>query len=476
LAKPRSIAAGLCLASLAGLTLDSAARAETQYSWQIAANGYWADNILLVDSGFGETSSLAFEIEPSLELIQDSDRIKSRLDYTFSYITYTESLEDDQAYHNLDAGTEIAVVPELVFLPANVGYTQALVDPTDVGSYGGGLFGAGNLSDVFTYRVSPRLESRGSRGSVLLEYTYGHVAYDAPELEDADDQGLAAILGIGDPEGSLAGRIGYLKQKSTFEGEDVEDYLFDTLFGELGFRVTKDLRLLGRGGLESDIEGLVADGGLDETFWAAGFEWRATQDDMFEAFIGERFYGTSYEARWVRTSRRFTLEAAYKEEPTTQSRLFSLRPFDVDSGTPQGAGVQGSQGYGRITNDAFLSKEFRASIALTGRLTTISLDARQEDREYFVNDLTDRIGEIGLSISRRLAPETTISIDANLARYELREGEEYDELGLSIRGSRVFSDSLTGEFELSHIERSGDLQNYDTNWVRVGVVKRFGGD
>jgi uncharacterized protein (PEP-CTERM system associated) len=470
------MAAGLCLASLAGLALASPARAETQYSWQIAGNAYWADNILLVDSGFGETSSLAFEIEPSLELIQDSDRVKSRLDYTFSYITYTESLEDDQAYHNLDAGTEVAVVPELVFLPAYVGYTQALIDPTGPGSYGAGLFGAGNLSDVFTYRVSPRLESQGSRGSYLLEYTFGHVAYDEPELEDADDQGLAAILGIGDPEGSLSGRIGYLKQKSTFEDEDVEDYLFDTLFGELGFRVTKDLRLLGRGGLESDVEGLVADGGLDETFWAAGFEWRASRDDVFEAFIGERFYGTSYAGRWVRTTRRYTLEASYQEEPTTQSRLFSLRPFDIDSGAPQGAGVEGSQGYGRITNDAFLSKEFRASIALTGRLTTIYLDALQEDREYFVDDSTDRIAEIGLSISRRLAPETEISFEANLGRYELREGEEYDDLTFSIRGSRVFSDSLTGELEFSRLDRSGNQQDYDSNWVRIGVIKRFGGD
>jgi len=450
------------------------ARAEIDYSWQIAANGYWADNLLLNDGGFGEASSLAFEFEPSIRLLQDADRVKSRLDYSLSYITYAENLEDDQAFHNLDAGTEMAVVPELLFLPANVGYAQALIDPTGPGSYGAGLIGAGNLSDVLTFRVSPRLESRGSRGSILLQYSVGQVSFGAPELEGGNDQGLTAIVGIGDPEGTLAGRIGYLTQKSNFDIS--ADFRYDSAFGELGFRFTKDLRLLGRGGLESDIEGPIAGGGLDNTFWTAGFEWRATRDDVFEAFIGDRFYGTSYEARWIRNTRRYALDATYREQPTTQSQLFSLRPFDVGGGAPESAGVQGSQGFGRITNDAFLSKEFRANVGLTGRLTTVALDARQENRNYFIDGSVDRIGEIGLSVARRMGPETRFSIGANIGRYTLRDRQEFDELRFSIRGSRVFSDSLTGDLELAHVDRSGTSQQFETNWVRIGVVKRFGGE
>jgi uncharacterized protein (PEP-CTERM system associated) len=469
----RSIAAGLGLTLFAGFAAVSPARADTEFSAEIAANGYYADNILLSESGVGEESSLAFEINPRFQLLQESDRIRSRINYGFNYITYAESLQDAQAFHDLDAGTEWAVVPDLFYLPAYVSYTQALIDPTRPGAYGAGLLGSANLGDIAAYRVAPRLESRGSRGSYLLEYSVGGVDYEGQNNEDADDRALTAIVGLGDPEGSLAGRVGYLVEETTYDA--TESYEFETLFGEVGKRINPDSRLVAQVGVETDLDVSVSDGGLDETFWRGGLEWRVGRDDYLEAFVGRRFFGTTYDLRWTRTTRRYTLSVTYGEDPQTQSRFFSQRPFDTGAPTQQSAGVSGSDGFGRVTSDAYLSKELRADLALTGRLTTIRFTAAQETRSYFIDGTEDEIGEFGVSIDRRLAPEFIVSLAADLDRYEVREGETYDEIRFGIRGSRTFGSSLTGEIEISRVERSGD-QQFDVNWVRVGLIKRFGGD
>ena len=454
-----------------GLSHWSTLHADTKYNWQVAANGYWSDDVTLQGAG-NARSSLAFEVAPRFHLQQESDLLRSRLDYGLSYITYTEKLGQQQAFHDLDAAAELSVIPQWIYLPASVKYSQALIDPTGPGSYGGGLLGAGNLSDVASYRVSPRIDHKTNWGGFSAEYTYGEVNFSDAALASAVDTGVVGIVSLGDPESSLAGRLAYVAQETEYEIG--RKFRFDSALAEAGYRVIRDLRLIGQIGLESDIETTVSGGGLDRNFWRGGFEWQATRNDRFSLLVGRRFFGTTYEGSWLRQMRYLELKLDYREDPTTQSRQFSLRPFEFGVAEGRNAGVPGSQGFGRLSSDAFLSKRLDGNAVLTGRLTTLALRLSSERREYFIAPSEDVVSELSISVERRLGPSLSIGLGLDRQNTNLREGRSYSESRFSVRASRQFGRALSATAEASRVNRTGDLRDYDVTWFRVGILKKFG--
>jgi len=87
--------------------------------------------------------------------------------------------------------------------------------------------------------------------------------------------------------------------------------------------------------------------------------------------------------------------------------------------------------------------------------------------------IQDQFDSARVFVSRRFGQYTSGEISAGLVDSELREGGDYRDVVYDLRLARQIgqrtSVSLTGH----RLSRSGDIDEYDANWVSVGLLMSF---
>lgn len=450
--------------ALACAAASVAANAETKIVPSITASTYWTSNLELESEA---KSGLAFEIVPSISLIHRSAAVLANLNYEYRYVNYSEDLDRQQAYHTANAIADVTVVPDWVILGGTLQYTQAMIDPTDAAVFGAGLFGAVNVADAFGYRIAPRIDHTDDWGKVFVEYSHGESSYDVASLEGTIDTTLTSSLTLGSPEGPRAIGVNYVAQTSEFDLSG--RYRYEAGWIEAGQRVQGDLRLLVQAGQETNLFLSQSKGGFDETFWRAGFEWRSSRDDQIRVTAGERFFGSTFEASWDRRARALALSLKYTEGPSTQSRGLDLVSRDFAAAATRSTATEFGREYGRITADAFISKTFTGTIGLTGRMTTISLLAAHETRDFLAVSGRDQIIQFGAALTRRLGPSLSATLSVTRDDWSLRDGGNYEEIGYTLDLSRQFGRSLTTSARLTIL----DSDSYSSEILMLRVRKDF---
>lgn len=450
--------------ALACTVASALASAETKIVPSVTASTYWTSNLELESEA---NSGLAFEIMPSVSLVHSSAALQANLNYEYRYVNYSTDLDRQQAYHTANAIADLAVVPDWIILGGTLQYTQAMIDPADAAVYGAGLFGAVNIADAFGYRIAPRIDHTDDWGRVFVEYSHGESSYDVDSLEGTIDTTLTSNLTLGSPEGPRAIGVNYVSQTSEF---DISGrYRYEAGWLEAGQRVLGDLRLLVQGGQETNLFLSQSDGGFDETFWRAGFEWRSSRDDQIRITAGERFFGSTFEASWDRRARALAMSLKYTEGPSTQSRGLDLVSRDFAASATRSATTEFGREYGRITADAFISKAFTGVISLTGRITTVSLLASYDTRDFLVVPGQDEIIRFGATLSRRLGPGLSGALSVTRDDWSLRDGGSYRETGYTLDLSRQFGRSLTTSARLTVL----DSDSYSSEILMLRVRKDF---
>jgi hypothetical protein len=446
------------------------ATAGLEFEPRIAIGTTYIDNIELATDAAAEEEEYVGQVYPGFYLLSEGTRHRVEFDYTLQALFYLEDSDRDQIDHDGAARAELTLVDSWFYLNADGQYTQQLVDPLrPVPS--NNLFDVGNLSDVTSASVTPSLRHDFSQARLELSYLAGRVNYSGTdtqgnELDDTRNDEIRALLESRSEEAPLTWRAEYYNQEADYDFSLPFEY--ESAEAELGLRLTSSIRLVGIGGIESDLLTDPEPGGLDEEYWLAGFRWRQDPVGEFEILVGERFFGDAYRFRWERNARILRMSLSYDERPTTAAQDLALSRVQIDPSTV----YEPSDDYTSITAEAYINKAFDGTIALIGRRTELELSGFSYRRDYVPSGEEENVVGGGLRIVRRTGARSELSLRAEYRDNEIRNSEPYDDVWGVIGWELRIQPTLLLGVRAGHQERSG-AAGYDANWVTLGMEKTF---
>jgi hypothetical protein len=463
-------------AALGAIIVGAAAPAgaTVEFTPSIELGATWTDNIEL--SPQSEETEYVAEVIPGFVLSQEGRRLRSRLNYTLRNFFYEKESDRDTTFHEANASLNAEVVRNLFFIDAGAGYTQQIIDPTRPVN-NNFLFDVGNLTDALSGSVTPRLRREFEFTVLDASYTRGFLDYkqsgDVTNLtSDADTEETRVSLASPDDDRFISWGAEYSQQTTEFDSS-AQRFQFEQASAELGIGLTDALRLIGRGGKETDAARNPSGGGLDETTWEAGFAYAPDASTKLEAFYGKRFFGTSYRASARREAQFLQLSAAYDEGPVTQAQqLLAQAQGGVAPIAPIAPLDPGTNPIGTLTADVFIAKNLDASIGLTGRLTKINVSALNQRREYLQTGDRERVTGGRVTLIRNLSARTDATLDIFLTDTQFRSGDAFDEQSYRFGLTRTLSERITANFMLGRVERSG-ASGYTANWINLGLKATF---
>jgi hypothetical protein len=455
-------------------TVSVPALGEIDFTPSIKLGATWTDNIELATNSQGESTEYVAEVMPGFVLTQETKRIKTQLEYTLRNFFYQKESDRDTSFHEASAATSAEVVRDWFFIDASGAYSQQIIDPTRP-TNNNFLFDVGNLTDTLSASVTPAILHEFDFALLDVSYTRGILDYkqsgDVNSLtSDADTEQRRAAVSSPDDNRFISWGAEYDGTITEFDN-NAQRFEFEQVNAELGVRITDELRLIGRGGKESDVEENVADGGLEETTWEAGFAYSPDPGTLLEAFYGKRFFGNSYRASARREAQFLQLSASYDEGPVTQAQQLLAQPgsFQV---TPIAPIDPGTNPIGTLTADVFIAKNLEATIGLTGRRTKLNLSALDQRREYVNTPERERVTGGRVTVIRNLSARTDATLDVFLTDTQFRNGDNFDEQSYRLGLTRTLSERISATFMVGRVNRNG-TSGYTANWANLGLTASF---
>ena len=441
---------------------------------------YFVGNINLAENSADEIDTAGIEAAPGIYASYKSNRADGILDYTFIGRAF-EAEDYDSVSHLLNAHGSYMLARDLFFIDAQAGYSDSIIDAAQGTNYGGvGLFNRANMEETGRASVTPRLTKQFGGFQFDARYTYGRVWYfESDDVanpdtifigfnEDSEDQDAYVSLGTADPNNAATFKAYYQWQESQYDLS--RPYRYERAGADTSLRLTRTLRLVADGGVETDLTQSTSEGGLDADFWHAGFRWEPDSRTYFDARYGQRFFGDSYSFEARRETRLLTLRASYSEDPEVETRRVGIE-FD-----PGDLPLPPSPDYAFLTSSPYVRKDATVTAIVEGTRTEIRLDVYDRKREYIQNiapdeDTTGVLLTVARDIGRDLYGEIS-------GRYEdLLRGQatllpsgpvsfhDYDRdvtLRLTWEAYRNFRASAEAGF----LARSGDHE-YDGEWAAL---------
>jgi hypothetical protein len=437
-------------------------------------------NINLAENSEDEVDVAGIEAVPGIYATYRSARADATLDYSLIGRWFEED-EYDSVSHLLTANATYVLVQDLFFIDAQAGYGDSIIDARLGTNYGGtGLFNRQNIQETGRASVTPRLTRRLGGFRFDASYTYGRVWYfESDDVanpdsifvgfnEDSEDQRAYVSLGTSDLDNAATLKGYYEWQQSEYELS--QPYRYERTGLDTSLRLTRTLRLVADGGVESDLTEDTTDGGLDTEFWHAGIRWQPDSRTSVDARYGERFFGDSYSFKARRETRLLTLTASYIEDPEVETRRIGI---DADAGDLP---LPPPDDFSIFAGFPYVRKEAVLSAVAEGARTQIRLDVYDRNREYLdvlipdeettgaqfsiARDIgADLYGEIQLRYDDVLRGQRTLLPDAPLSFHD------YDKDAL-IRLTWEAYLNFTASAEAGWLARSGDSE-YDGEWLAL---------
>jgi hypothetical protein len=437
-------------------------------------------NINLAENSADEVDVAGIEVAPGLYATYHSPRADATLDYSLIGRAFEDD-DYDSVSHLLSAHGTYMLLQDLFFIDAQAGYGDSIIDARLGSNYGGtGLFNRQNIQETGRASITPRLTKQLGGFRFDASYTYGRVWYlESDDVanpdrivtgfnQDSEDQRAFASLGTSDPENAATLKGYYEWQESQFELS--QPYRYERTGLDTSLRLTRTLRLVADGGLESDLTEDTTDGGLDTEFWHAGFRWQPDSRTSLDARYGERFFGDSYRLEARRETRLLTLRASYIEDPQVETRRIGI-DFDPDDfPLPPPDDFSIFAGFPYVRKDGVLSA------LVEGARTQLRLDVYDRNRDYLdallpdeettgvmfniARDIgADLYGEIQLRYDDLLRGQPTLFPEGPLTFHD------YDKDAM-IRLTWEAYLNFAASAEAGWLARSGDSE-YDGEWLAL---------
>ena len=305
---------------------------------------YFVGNINLAENSADEIDTAGIEAAPGIYATYKSNRANGTLDYTFIGRAF-EAEDYDSVSHLLNAHGSYMLARDLFFIDAQAGYSDSIIDAAQGANYGGtGLFSRGNMEETGRASVTPRLTKTARRLSfrcpvhlrpclVLRIRRRRQSRHDLRWLQ----RGLRGPRRLRQPGAPARSGQDPARPRSrpTTHGQESQyelsrPYRYEKAGADTSLRLTRTLRLVADGGVETDLLQSTSEGGLDADFWHAGFRWpQPDSRTSVDARYGHRFFGDSYSFEARRETRLLTLRASYTEDPEVETRRVGVE-FDPD--------------------------------------------------------------------------------------------------------------------------------------------------
>jgi hypothetical protein len=473
---------GRARAVLAGASLLAVvpALADTTFVPHLGAAAAWTDNIALAPPGQTHDGEI-WQLLPGIFLKHDSQNLHVTLDYEVRAYFYGGSQHGHDTYQTGSLFADTQVLPDWLFLDLGGSEQQGTVNPSQNPTISP-LFPTGNLANESTASATPIIRHQFSWVQIDARYAWGFTHYQPvgtvdTALPNTHNQDGSFRLSNIDPNARITWDASYLRQETTYTNVVAPRWLYEAAQADLGWLVTPAVRLLARGGKETDLLTSVANGGLGATSWAGGFDWNPDPMNELRLMAGHRFFGNTYEALAKHRSRLLTLQVSYSEEPTSYSNRFlpqaPAQPLVVIPGVPV---------FQRLTSDAYVLKLLDARVALTGRLTEVGLSLDTREQKYLtVNGVTagvpasDQSRGATLYATRRMGAQLQAGMTASYMHTDLREGvgETYNDQHYTAQLTDQVGLRTSVILAVDHWERSGS-QVFKVNMVTLTANMTFG--
>jgi len=482
--------ARVCGAGLAALGIAvTAPAAGMEVSGAIEVGAIYSDNITLAPDGF-EEDDFVLRAAPTIVLASVGRRYDFGLDYTLEALWYQDQPDSDEVYSQGNTHLDLELLEEQFFLNSLASISQAVIDPEQPFS-AGNVPAISNRTDAVRYQTGPEWRQDILGSFLNVRYDIGRVDYDDRTLQDSDYQLLDTDWTGPEKERGLTWAIRHEYRNFDYDvSESVSRQLAElSLIYELG----DGWAPFASAGMESDVEDR-SDASLEDGIWRAGLR-RNTARSFFEAFVGERSFGTSWGTTFQRqygADSSDILRFSYRETPRTNEELYSTLvvptnppgtapPTDPVVPPPVVPPDVNAPG----TGDFSLTKRGDVLISRGFNRNTVSVNLFHEDNES-LDDSTpadsDNTRQTGLALAWAydFAVRTRASLDGYYADREFSRVSSPDDedsifrvrLGLAyLLGART---SVTGW--IGREERSGsdtETNNYAENQVGVSVGRTF---
>jgi len=463
------------MAGCASAAAQSESQPPARFEPRLGIDLMWVDNLDLAPSDQPQQQDYIAQVTPGLRWQQEGRRFQSYLDYQAQALFYDDDSDRNEVFHNAQLSADVTAIENWLVVGADGSYFQSIVAPEQPINESN-LFNVGNTSDTAAGRIVPQL--RHSFGGAQLDayYALGFVDYrdeataQGVQLDDSRNEDARVELSGANREALITWAASYNYERAEYDLALPFEY--ERADAELGLRLTQGLRLLGRYGIESQPFDFPADGGLEESSWSAGFSWRRGPNAELRVLVGERFFGTSYEASLRWQGRVLHVEMGYDELPTTQAQRVAMQ--DVQAPDPTLPVDPLGPGFGRPTADVYLLKTFHLQLGAVGRVTRVGLDVTDENREYVqLGGIEDKVLSGRLFVARRFGKSTEGELSARLTDADLRVNESYRDALYQLRLSRQLGPRTTMNATGTYLHRTGNPLEYDATWVSAGVLMTF---
>ena len=469
---PRS----LLICSLAAAVVPaSGAFAAAEFTPRLNLGLTWTDNVLLAPPGGNEESEWIWQLIPGFAFGYTGTRFHANLDYQWTGLFYMNDSDRNLGYHTATVGLGAELVPKWFFLDLAGTYDQHTITPERPVDQNL-LFETNNVADVATYNITPYIKHDFQKATLEIRYAMGWVDYTDEDplgqvvLDDSDNTDFLFTFHSPDEDDArLTWGLSYESEEANYEVS--QSFVYDNATAELGWRLSRSFRVFGQGGKETDLNQGFTDGGLDEPWWSAGFDWTPGQGNRLTISGGERFYGHTFGVTAERRARLLVLHASYVEEPTTAAQQLAFKSAPTST---EATGVR-PEDLNRQTGEVYLRKDFDAGVAIQGNRTTIDLYLLDHRREYLSSGLEDKEKGGGASVRRQLSSRMNASASFSLQDFQTREGGDGKDMRITLSLDRQIGPDALATFEIAHLERSGSsgTDEYDVNYATARVSKKF---
>ena len=474
---------GSCLSLL--LACGSASALEV--GGRVTVGAIYSDNITLAPEG-AEDGDIVYRADPTIEITATGSRYDFDLEYTLEALWYQDQPDSTEAFSQGNTSLDIEIIDEHLFLNSLASISQAVIDPEQPFA-SSNVPQIGNRTDAIRYQTGPEWRQDILGASLVVTYDIGRVQYSDDLLQDGDYQNLDTNLTGPEKDRGLTWEIHHEYRNYDYEiSPNARRQLAEL---SLVYHLRGGWAPFASAGMESDVEDRSS-ASLEDGIWRAGLR-RDTARNSFEAFVGERSFGSSWGARFqpqYGADSGDYLRIAYRETPRTNEELDATLEKPVTDGTgippvtppppvvPPDVVAPGTGQY-------YLSKRGDLVLARTFNRSALSANLFYEDTETLDQDTpadSDNTRQTGLALlwSYQLGARTQASIDGYYANREFsRVGDPDDEDDIVraraaltyLLGSRTSVSAFVG-----YEDRSGSdvaTNNYTENQVGLFLGRTF---
>ena len=406
-----------------------ASAGEWRISPRFAVDETYSDNITLAHDP--DTAGFITTLSPGFSLRGKSARLNANIDYNFQNLLFASNSKFDRDNQQLQGNTAWTVIDKWIFLDATGRMYQEAVDPA-------GNFIANSYSriatqrDVAGYTVTPRLKhSFAGWVDVDFNYTLGHTDYSGLQPVTSIIDGVTSrTLGTGDDTSYrlrlASGReldrtpLGLTVEHHEADYESGTKSKLDSIIGDIGYRLTRTVKLVGTGGHEEDTFSSISGAKNKGVTWTLGAEWTPSSRTFVALHGGERYFGPTFDAQVRHKFRKLSTTFSYKEEVRTisdlQNRLTFVPQFD-QSGNPfydplQSALFRSPLNSPTVTEDTFVSRDSDLGFDYTFLRTTLQMHYFSSQRDYQRAKQTENIEAASGMLTRHTSLRGSLSLSA----------------------------------------------------------------